>query len=300
MYAELRTFLAVVRYGSFARAGDNIGLTQGAVSAQIQRLEQHIGVSLFDRSGRRAMLTPEGREIHTRAEDIVVAITQLGKVELPDETRGTLVLGAITSAQQSWLIDALAIFRKEFPGMSVRIIPGDSLNIIGQVDAGEIDLAVMIRPPYVLPPEISWHTLMKEPFVVLVPADYEEMSWQQALQDYPFVRYVRTSFGGRTIDQFLRKRRIVVRDAIELDEIGGLIRAVEKGIGVAMVPVTAAHTPFSNKVRVLSLDEDTFYRELGMAERGMQKHPVIASRIVEILSMTAAESALQRTDNLVD
>src|SRR5690554_2359509 len=78
MITELRTFLAVVRYGGFARAGEHIGLTQGAISGQIQRLEEQIGHVLFDRSGRRATLTPAGREVHSRAESIVSAVTELG------------------------------------------------------------------------------------------------------------------------------------------------------------------------------------------------------------------------------
>ena len=129
MLTELRTFIAVVRHGSFARAGAHIGLTQGAVSGHIQRLEQHIGVQLFDRTGRKAVLTDMGRDVHARALEIVDAITHLGDSAPAGDTRGTLVIGAITSAQQSWLMDALAGFRQEFPGMAVRVVPGASLSI---------------------------------------------------------------------------------------------------------------------------------------------------------------------------
>src|SRR5690606_18012280 len=97
MLTELRTFIAVVRYGSFARAGENIGLTQGAVSGHIQRLEQQIGLMLFDRTGRKAILTAAGREVHARAQVIVADIAQLGNLQPVDETHGALVLGAITS-----------------------------------------------------------------------------------------------------------------------------------------------------------------------------------------------------------
>ena len=63
MLRELQTFLAVVRYGSFASAGANIGLTQSAVSAQIHRLEEELGLALFDRSGRSAgFLTSSSQE----------------------------------------------------------------------------------------------------------------------------------------------------------------------------------------------------------------------------------------------
>lgn len=287
MLTELRTFIAVVRYGSFARAGEQIGLTQGAVSGQIQRLEEQIGVALFDRTGRRAVLTSMGREVHARAEDILAAVTQLGELPHTEDTRGTLVIGAITSAQHAWLMDALCLFRREFPGITVRVLPGASLNILGQVDSGEIDMAVMIRPPYVLPPEVHWHALLREPFLVLVPAAYEGGDWQEAITQLPFIRYDRSSFGGRSIDLFLRKRQLMVHDALELDEVGGLIRAVEKGVGAAIVPATAACIPFSSQVRVLPMGPDTLFREIGIAERSVHKQPEVTNRLISLMQACA-------------
>lgn len=297
MLSELRTFLAVVRYGSFAKAGEHIGLTQGAVSAQIQRLEQHVGLRLFDRSARRATLTLEGREVHSRAEHIVNAMQQLGNMSYSDGAQGTLVLGAITSAQQSWLIDAMAAFRQEYPGIALRVIPGDSLNIIAQVDTGDMDVAVMVRPPYTLPPDITWHTLLHEPFVLIASDHHPGSDWQHLLQDAPFVRYVRTSFGGRRIEQFLRQHKLSVQDAVELDEIGGLIHAVEKGIGVGIVPVTAAHYPFPKGVRMLSLGKHAFSREIGIAERGTLTHPLLTRRLISLLEHSATTNAVALPDS---
>jgi DNA-binding transcriptional LysR family regulator len=61
MLRELKTFLAVAQHGTFAAAGLHIGLTQSAVSAQIRNLEQALGVRLFDRTGRQAILNPAGQ-----------------------------------------------------------------------------------------------------------------------------------------------------------------------------------------------------------------------------------------------
>jgi DNA-binding transcriptional LysR family regulator len=61
MLRELKTFVTVARLGTFAAAGQQVGLTQSAVSAQIRVLEQHLGVRLFDRSGRAAVLNAAGR-----------------------------------------------------------------------------------------------------------------------------------------------------------------------------------------------------------------------------------------------
>lgn len=290
MITELRTFLAVVRYGGFARAGEHIGLTQGAVSGQIQRLEEQIGHVLFDRSGRRATLTSAGREIHSRAEQIVSAVSELGNLDSASGTRGTLALGAITSTQQAWLMHALALFRGAFPGISVRVLPGASLNILGQVDAGEIDLAVMVRPPFVPPPEIRWQALLREPFAVLVPAEYPGEDWRAALHDLAYIRYDRSSFGGRALDLYLRREQIEVHDALELDEVSGLVQAVEKGIGAALVPLTAAYLPYSDNVRVLPIKGSPPFREIGIAQRTVCRYPEITDQLVRLICRCAAKS----------
>lgn len=71
MILELRTFIAVARHGTFAAAGERIGLTQSAVSSQIKRLEESLGFALFDRTGRSATLNTAGGETLARAEEIV-------------------------------------------------------------------------------------------------------------------------------------------------------------------------------------------------------------------------------------
>lgn len=72
MLRELHTFIAVTRYGTFSAAGQRIGLTQSAVSAQIRMLEQHLGMLLFDRSGRAAVLNANGQRVLPIAQEIVM------------------------------------------------------------------------------------------------------------------------------------------------------------------------------------------------------------------------------------
>lgn len=287
MLSELRTFLAVVRFGSFAKAGDNIGLTQGAVSAQIRRLEEQIGVELFDRSGRRAALTPEGREIHSRAEDIVASIMQLGTPGRQSAIQGVVTLGAITSVQQTWLIDTTALILKEFPSIGFRVIPGDSFRLFGQVDAGEIDMAVMVRPPFGLQGDLRWFSLVHESFALLAPSTFTGSSWEEAAHSLPFIRYERSSFGGRVVDQFLRKVGLHIREVLEMDEIDALIRAVELGIGFSIIPLKHKHTKFIDKIRIIPLNGPKLTREIGVVARVNGKHQLIIDRFIELLQYSA-------------
>ncbi|WP_042567709.1 LysR family transcriptional regulator, partial [Ralstonia solanacearum] len=199
MLRELKTFIAVARYGTFAGAGERIGLTQSAVSAQIQRLEASLGFPLFDRTGRSATLNAAGRDALALAENIVAMVERLGEQGGSNEQRALLRVGAIASAQASFLVDALIRFRAEFPLCRTRILPGVSLDLLGLVDAGEIDLAVLIRPPFAVPADLEWRTLVAEPFVLLAPAGLPGDDWRTLLETAPFIRYDRRSFGGRRV-----------------------------------------------------------------------------------------------------
>lgn len=269
MITELKTLIAVVRYGGFSAAGGQIGLTQSAVSSQIQRLEESLGLALFDRTRRSAVLNEEGARVLARAEEIVLLFSKLGDAGTDDELASTLRIGAIASVQSSVLPRALAALRKENPKLPVHIAPGVSMKLMDQLDSAEIDAAVMIRPPFGILPEMTWQTLMYEPFKLLVRKEIKGRDWRALLQSQPFLRYERTSFGGRLVTRFLRENKLAVQDSIELDEITGLMNLVAEGLGVALVPMVEAYLPMPPGVRAISLGEKTFYREIGILRKGM-------------------------------
>ena len=276
MMTELKTLIAVVRYGGFSAAGEQIGLTQSAVSSQIQRLEESLGFALFDRTRRSAALNENGARVLARAEEIVALYAKLGDADTRDELAGTLRIGAIASVQSSVLPRALAALRKENPRLLVNILPGVSMKLMDQLDSTEIDAAIMIRPPFGILPEMSWQTLMQEPFKLLVPKDNKGRDWRKLLESQPFLRYERTSFGGRLVTRFLRDNKLAVQDAIELDEIAGLMKLVAEGLGVALVPMVEAYLPLPSGVRAISLGDKTFYREIGILRKGPgSRQPVV-------------------------
>ena len=287
MLRELRTFIAVARYGTFSSAAARIGLTQSAVSAQMQRLEEELGVSLFDRTGRSAVLSHVGRETLGLAEELMTLYARLGQHgDLPKDS-GMLRVGAIASAQLSFLVDTLAEFRAELPGWRVRLMPGVSLNLLALVDAGDLDAAIIIRPPFALPSELEWCSLSMEPFMLLAPLSLADTPWRTLLKTAPFIRYDRASFGGRLVDKFLRRARITVNDVVELDELQAIARLVDRGVGVALLPRTAGSEPLPANVRALSLEDETFYREIGLVQPQQSKQAT-TRRFAE-LALLAAE-----------
>ncbi|WP_250515600.1 LysR family transcriptional regulator [Caballeronia sp. INDeC2] len=301
MLRELQTFIAVARHGTFAGAGAHIGLTQSAVSAQMQRLEAHLGVALFDRTGRSATLNKAGRRTLELADELIALYARLAEPEGEDGRGGSLSVGAIASAHAVLLPEAISAFRRVLPAWRIRLVPGVSLNLLASVDAGEMDMAVIIRPPFSLPAELRWRTLVAEPFVLLAPAAKKDADWRELIETEPFIRYDRRSFGGRQVDTFLTKRRIAVRDSIEVDELPGIAQLVARGLGVALVPVTDGIGAWPRGAVALELGDDTFHREIGLVERARRvraDEPDAATRlagcIVEAAGRGAVKTPLKR------
>jgi len=267
MIRELKTFLAIVRCGSFAAAGNQIGLTQSAVSAQIRNLEDALGMRLFDRTGRSAHLNAAGLRAVPLAEQILETFALMGQPESLGEYRGELRIGAIATVQTGLLPPVLLRLLREAPGVAPKLVPGVSLNLLSQVDAGDIDLAVMIRPPFALPKELHAELIQKEPFVLIAPLNIEGDDPFKLLVEYPFVRYDRSSFGGRQVSRFLRKHNLDVRPGLELDELDAIVKMVESGLGVALVPTAGLWLERAPTVRIISLGSATFYRELVLVSR---------------------------------
>ncbi|WP_068828911.1 LysR family transcriptional regulator [Pseudomonas sp. BMS12] len=275
MLRELKTFVAVARHGTFAAAGQYVGLTQSAVSAQMRVLEQGLGLRLFDRSGRAAVLNAAGRHALPLAEQMLALYAEMARPEAAGEWRGELRVGAIASLQTGLLPEALPRFRERAPGIELKLLPGVSLDLLSRVDAGELDLALLIRPPFEQPKELQLLALAREPFVLVVPAELPGDDPLQLLASQPFVRYDRSSFGGRQVSRFLREQQLQVREALELDELEAIVRMVEAGLGVALIPLAGLWRERGARVRVIELGELSFHRELVALVRRAQRQPAL-------------------------
>ncbi|RDI22010.1 LysR substrate-binding domain-containing protein [Pseudacidovorax intermedius] len=268
MIRELKTFIAIAEEGTFVRAGQRIGLTQAAVSAQMQRLEEQLGHALFIREGRTARLNPQGLNALAQAREVVRLFDDMAAQSRSRPLSGRLSLGAIASAQSRVLPRVLMHFRAQHPGVHVRVVPGVSFQLLNQVDAGELDAAIMIRPVFGLQADLAWTPLTQEPFWLLVPTALPESEdWRGVLATQPFIRYDRTSFGGRLVERFLRDACLSVQDCVEIDELDAIAQMVACGMGVSLVPQSFGKAPWPDGVRAVSLGEHTFFREIGLVTR---------------------------------
>lgn len=267
MIRYLNTFLAVARHGTFAAAGDRVGLTQSAVSVQMRKLEETLGLTLFDRTGRTAVVNEAGRRALAHAEQIVALYGQMADGIADAELTGTLRTGAIMTSLVGDVVDNMARFRKRFPKVEVHLTPGGSMELLNMVEKQRLDCALIVKPAYPIEGVLSWRSLRSEPFVLLTHPNEKSSDVAALLANRPFIRYYRHSHGGNLVERFLKRKKYLVNEAMETDSVETIALLVSRGIGVAIVPRTPALDVLGIKVREVEFGEDTFYRELGLVER---------------------------------
>lgn len=261
MLREIKTFLAIQRHGTFASTAEQLGMTQSAVSAQIKTLEQQLGFKLFDRSRRGAVLNEAGERVLPYAEQMVALLDQMMQTDSPKTLTGNVNLGAIDTVQTGLFPKLLPYLREEAPQLNVSITQGVSYDLLGEVGAGRLDMAFVIRPPFELSQDFVSETVMREPYVLLAGAEVEG-DIAEILAQHPFIRYNHASFGGQAISQFLKQKEWEVNEILASDDLEAVVQFVKHGMGVALVPQSGLWVQHLTGLRVVDLGDDVFYREI--------------------------------------
>ncbi len=279
MIRYFKTFLTAAETGSFSAAGVRLGLTQSAVSTQIRRLEEDLGCTLFDRSGKSVTLSEEGRQILPEATRMV-SIYDGMKGARSQHDMAPLDLGAVSTVQSSLLPRAVQRFRVAHPDTHVNIIPGMSTQLLTQVDARELDIAVLVKPRLGIPPELKWVPLIKERFVAVAPTG-SPRELRSLLETVPFIRYNRHSTGGQLVDRYLKRHRLWVREGMELDEPAVILQMVSEGLGCAIIPSALVPLRQTPNIEEVPMPGVPLYREIGVLVRQSALKRASAAALIE-------------------
>ncbi len=244
----------------------------------MKRLEEDLGTQLFERSGKSVQVSQQGKALLADAEHIV-NLYQAMKGATRQTAQAALTLGVISTAQLGVLPGALRRFRTAYPAAHINVLPGMSVQLLAQVDADELDLAVLIKPNLNLPRHLKWFPLMQERYVGIAPHTAQG-DWGEVLRTQPFIRYNRRSYGGHPVDQFLKHHASGVNEFMELDEPAVILQMVREGLGCAIIPGALVDNRRSSDVRMLELPGPPFFREIGIVvQQSALKNPVLAELI---------------------
>jgi DNA-binding transcriptional LysR family regulator len=292
----LRTLLAIARHGTFARAGEAVGLTQSAVSLHVKALEEEFGAQLFDRSRRQPMLTEAGRIVLARAEEVIALYDRIPEALSTEEAlAGRLRLGAVQTALAGPVPDALVALRHAHPRLKVHVAAGMSAELAQRVAAGELDAAITSEPVQPHPADLVWHTLYEDRFWLLAPPEEQRRTVRDLISRLPFIRFDPRAWAGRMIARELRRLDMAVREEMVLDSQEVILRMVASGLGVAIVPITDRQLADLPVAR-LPFGEPQLRRHVVLLER--QERP--AQRLAQALGEAVTAASMRNSQPNVE
>lgn len=239
---QLAYFLAVADLRHFTRAAEFSHVSQPSLSKQIRVLERELGAPLFNRARGNVSLTAAGETLLPFARRILADVesARLQVHELVGLSRGRLRLGATPSLSTVLLPDALRRFRDAYPGIELVVEESGSRDLVRMLAHGELDLALLILPLHTRDPALATTPILRESLVVAAPSDGSLVRARSLrirdLERYPLVMF-REGYDLRdAIVAACRRARIEPRFAVEGGEMDAVLRYVEAGLGVAVVP----------------------------------------------------------------
>ncbi len=242
---QLQAFCAVVEKKSFSQAAEQLGVTQPAVSLQVRALEQRLGQSLLDRSGRRVEPTEAGRRLYGSAQRMLALEEQLLDEVSADDGRltGTLAIGASTGPGAHLVPLLLCEFQREHPDLHVALSIWDTQTVIDRVVDRQLELGVVgaLRRHR----SLEFEPLVRDEIVLAVPPGHDAAGGTISLEELKEETLIVMQEGAgvrQVVEEELRRAGLRLRGVEPKLELGlqeSVKSAVAAGYGVAFISRTA-------------------------------------------------------------
>jgi LysR family hydrogen peroxide-inducible transcriptional activator len=244
-FRDLRYALAVADLGSFSRAAEACDVSQPTLSGQIRKLEDELGVELFERAGRRIRVSPAGAIVLAHARDAVAAADDLvhSAAASHDPLAGALRTGIIPTLAPYLLPAILPAIHHAFPAMPLAVAEEPTDRLLHRLADGELDIAILATPP--TSGDLAEVTLFDEPLWVALPAGHRKAGMRTlGARDLDDETLLLLADGHCLRDQALavcsgRPAAPATASDLRAASLETLLNLVAAGYGITIVPAMA-------------------------------------------------------------
>ena len=275
---QLAAVLAVAENRSFVAAAAQLHISQPALTRVIRRVEDVLGVRLFERTTRTVRLTEAGREFTAVARRIStdLRLTVQSMRDLAEQKRGQVVISAIMSVANGILPEAIAAYRRDNPGIEIHVRDGIHGSVMDDVKSGAADFAISYLrdiPEGLIPMSLgpgSFDLVAHRSSEICTPGR-TAVAFDE-LRDIPLVSMPTDSQTRRTLDATAALRGFALSHAVVVSQIPTVLSCVRAGVGVALVPSTALAADLGADLVRLSVHQPLMSVDIGivrLSERGL-------------------------------
>jgi len=280
---ELALFRLIVKHGSFTKAAEIAGLTQSAITRQIQGVESSLGIQLLERTTRKVRITPAGEFLYREA------VRLLGDVEqslqhLAQQYAGARKEVRVDVSRTIGLAYLPGFFHanlRRLPQVGYRVTCQDSDEILSALESNEQDIGVLC-PPNRLPKTLRVTHRFADTFTLIAPAGLKSkletlptikarMEW---LKDQNWLMIEERSNTGQQLRAWMQRQGWRVNPTMQLDSFDLIINLVSLGMGVSFVPIRALAL-YNQRQKLLRIPFPVrFSRDLVVVVRKYRKLPI--------------------------
>lgn len=266
-WQQLEYFQRLARMQHVTQAAGSLSLSQPALSRSISRLEEELGLPLFDRHGRSITLNRYGKLFLKRVDNILMEL-HVAKQELHDLVHpesGEVALGFLHTLSISLIPDLIGAFRVQFPTIKFQLTQNHSYSLLQHLNAGELDICLIAEPTESKLP-IQWTPLWSEEIFVTLPLGHPlanaETLTLDAIADEWFI-FMKKGYALRdTTDRLFQRQGIQPKVTFEGEEVAAAAGLVAAGLGISLLPEAGLD---KRKIIQIPLREPKCQRVIGLA-----------------------------------
>ncbi|WP_404285326.1 LysR family transcriptional regulator [Glutamicibacter arilaitensis] len=294
---QLRGFVTIAKVGHFTRAAEELHLTQPSLSRQIATLEHDLGSQLFHRARGNITLTAAGETLLPLARRMLAdeENVRIEMAELAGLRKGRVRLGAPPTLCVSLVAEVLEVFHNRFPGIELHLSEAGSKKLLDELAGGQLDLALVVTSEHsVAEQNLDSLPLLSEELVVIDSTSKPRLGGKASLDLKALSRLPQIVFSqsydlrASTMNAY-RAQGLTPNVILEGAEMDAVLRFVEVGLGVAVVPATVlVDRP---GLSAAALNNPQLTRTIGLAHRRDVSLTRAASAMQGIILSTAQELA---------
>lgn len=264
---HLKVFYSVAKNLSYSRAAEELYTSQSSVSIQVQKLEESLGIELFEQMGKKIFLTEAGSSLFVFSERIFGLVTESRQAidEIKGYSKGRLLIGASTTPGVYLLPRILGDFKRNYPGVVPKLQIANSKCIGEMVSKNMLDLGIM-GEEITYPVDLHIEPWIKDELFLILPKNHSLAgSSEISLKELSGLDFILREPGSSTrmiVENSLQEKQFEFKIAMELNNTEAVKQAVSSGLGISIVSrfSTIENTDVISK----PINDISFYRMLNI------------------------------------
>lgn len=279
---QLEYFITLCQELHFTRAAEKLGIAQPSLSQQIRLLEHEVGTPLFDRIGKKTMLTEAGKTLLHYSYNVFHELSQARAAisELQGLKRGTLKIGALLTVVNYLLPPTVVGFHRSYPNVELSVLGLRTRDIYNGLLQNELDLGIVFLP--IEHEDLEVIPLYNENLALAAPVDHpiaqEPFVTLDILKDTSSILLPDTYFLRQLINEQCRSLSFSPQPVMEMTTMESIINMVGKGVGVTILPRAYLDYIDNPQLRTIPIQNPVLTTQIGVVYR-KNKYLCAASRV---------------------